>query len=589
MYEGEIRRGKVGYRGVGYCVCGGVTVARVKSVSKPQQPAWLPALSDHRRVAVLLAALMVGVFLPAVTCGFVNIDDDRYVFRNPLVLGGLSADGVRRAWTDVVFCNWAPLTILSLQLDTSLFGTQPWGYHLTNVLVHAAATAFVYLAVVRMTAAPGRSLVAAALFGVHPLRVESVAWISERKDVLSVFFLAAALVAYERYCRRPGIWRYLAVAAAMLASLLTKATAVTLPLLLLVLDAWPLRRANMPGLGKLLGDSVDPPSFPTASWRRLCMEKLPLFVLAAIFAVITIATQATAIQGEEKMPLWQARIPNAVIAIGTYLWETALPIRLHPAHQHSGAAGISPLALMAAIVTIAAVAWLAVRLRHSVPACAAGLAWFFLALSPVLGIVTQQGFQAHADRFTYVPHIGLMVAVVWTAAHLLKRWKVSRRASTGLALAAIVCCSILSRGQIAIWRNSLTVWNQVLSIEPTSALAHMNLGTAHYDRGEIDVAIAAFRRSLAIRPTALAQNWLGIALAETGRPLEAYEAYAAATMIDPAFADGYNNAGTILARMGRMREAIERFERAAALSPNDQEIQQNVARAKAELREIVGP
>jgi len=530
-----------------------------------------------------LAIATALVFLPAVTGGFVNIDDDRYVYRNPLVLAGLSASGIRNAWTTVVFHNWAPLTILSLQIDTSLFGTSPWGYHLTNVLIHAATAAVIYLALVRMTGAAGRSAAAAALFALHPLRVESVAWIAERKDVLSVFFLAVALVAYERYCRKPGPSRYLAVAAAMLASLLAKATAVTLPALLLVLDAWPLRRAAVLGFGPGADDRADAPPYAATPWSRLFREKLPLFGMAAVFAAVTIATQENAIQAEEKMPLWQARVPNAVISIGTYLWETVAPIALHPAHQHPGAAGISLGAPMASMIAIVAVAAVGLRLRRAVPACAAGLAWFFIALLPVLGLVKQQGFQARADRFTYIPHIGLMVAVVWTAAYLLARWRASRHASAFLAAAAIAGCILLDWRQIGIWHDSISLWNHVLVHEPTSALAHMCLGEEWHDRGEMDRAEAEFRASLAIRDNERARDWLGLALSEKGRLAEAYEQHAAATRLAPAFWEAHNNAGIALARMGRMEEALARFEQAAAIAPGDPDVQRHAAQARAEI------
>jgi len=529
---------------------------------------------------------VAGVFLPAVACGFVNVDDPKYVLHNPLVRGGLSAAGIHAAWTDVVFANWAPLTILSLQLDTTLFGTRPWGYHLTNVLLHAATTTVFFLALSRMTGAPGRSAAAAVLFAVHPLRVESVAWIAERKDVLSVFFLTVSLLAYERYARRPTPAGYLAVAAAMLASLLAKATAVTLPVLLLVLDAWPLRRAAVPGFGPAAG-VTGPPRYAPASWPRLAAEKLPLLAVAALFAAVTLWTQRSAVQSEERMPLLAVRVPNAVVAVADYLRETVLPVGLHPVHEHGGH-GSTTAALLSAALTIVAVGAAAFRLRHAVPACAAGFAWFLLALAPVLGIVAQQGFQSRADRFTYVPHMGLMVALVWTVAAGLARLRAPKLAGPVLFALAAAACILATRFQIDVWSDSVALWSHVAAVEPDSALAHLGLGEAWYDRGD-DRAIREFRRSLAIKPTKRAHDWLGLALARQGLMAEALEQHAAATALDPEFWQAHNNAGITLARMGRMREALERFERAAAIAPDDPDVVRNLAQARAELARPAGP
>ena len=282
--------------------------------------------------AVAIGLFTLLVFLPTVECDFVNMDDPAYVYENPLVLGGLSPAGIRRACTDVVFFNWAPLTILSYQLDVSLFGRRPWGFHLTNSLLHATSAALLFIALVRMTATVGRSAAAALLFAVHPLRVESVAWIAERKDVLSVLFLMVALVAYERYCRRPTAAGYLGIVAAMAASLLAKATAVTLPVLLLLLDIWPLRRGRVGGVAEQTGVGDMPRKPPPRAWRYLFAEKLPLFVLAAIFVVITLSTQARAIQSDLKMPLFAARLPNGMQSIAIYLAESLVPVGLPPVH-----------------------------------------------------------------------------------------------------------------------------------------------------------------------------------------------------------------------------------------------------------------
>ena len=376
---------------------------------------WMP--DDRPLAAVAVVAIVLCVFLPAVTCDFIDWDDNRYVFENTDVIEGFSVRTVRNAWMTTTFHNWAPLTILSYLVDSSLFGVRPWGFHLTNVLIHAASCGLLFLAIGRMTGTYGRSLAATLLFALHPLRVESVVWVAERKDVLSVFFLAAALLAYDRYCRRPSVPRYAGVVVAMAASLLSKATLVTLPVLLLLLDAWPLGRIEcLAARGAGLDDA-----WPRRSWTQLVAEKIPLLLLSAAGVVVTIATQQEAIEEEWRTPLVAVRLPIGLWSIVRYLGMTLWPVGLHPLYCHPGSAGITPLIVIGGAVGVAAIALVAWMSWRSTPAVTVGLAWYVVALSPVLGIVRQQGFQSHADRFTYVPHVGLAIAVVWCLADLVVR------------------------------------------------------------------------------------------------------------------------------------------------------------------------
>ena len=421
-------------------------------------------------VALLLGLVTLAVFLPVVRCGFVNWDDGPYVTRNPLVLDGLSAEGVRRACTEVVFGNWAPLTILSYQLDVSLFGRDPWGFHLTNAVLHAASTALLYLVLVRMTGAPGRSGFATLLFAVHPLRVESVAWIAERKDVASVLFLMLALVAYERYCRAPSAGRLAAVAAAMLGSLLCKPTLVTLPVLLLLLDVWPLGRLELPGVGRPERfDGALP--YPTRPWRLVLAEKLPLLGLSLLFVAITLRVQSAAILEEDAMPLVAERIPNAIHAVNWYVWKTFWPTGLCPFHRTVG--GDLPLAVLggcaASLVFAGAVAWKLARTR---PFVAWGLLWFLVSLLPVLGLV-QTGLQGAGDRFSYVPHVGLLVALVWAAADWAGRLRLPRGAAVAAAAAVVLLLAFLTLRRIPMWTDSETLWTTTLREDPGNFLAHL--------------------------------------------------------------------------------------------------------------------
>jgi len=527
-------------------------------------------------VAMLLGLVTFFVFLPAVACDFVNWDDDKYVFANPRVLAGLSSTGVRRAFTDVVFCNWAPLTILSYQLDVTLFGSKPWAFHVTNVLLHAAAAAILFLALNGLTGCVGRSAAATLLFAVHPLRVESVAWIAERKDVLSVLFLSLGLLAYGGYCRRPSVAGLMGVFFAMLCSLLCKATLVTLPLLLLVLDFWPLGRLPVPG-------RHDRASGDHRSWKLAMLEKLPLFLLAVAFSVITLRTQAPAIQSEAALPLWSVRVPNAVSAMGWYVVKTFVPTGLHPACRHPGMTGRPQewfpggVMICVAIVVIVGLTW------RRLPAVAVGIAWFVIALAPVLGIAAQPGFQAYADRFTYVPHIGLMLAVVWGGDALVRRAGWNPRVAVVGLIAAVVAAVAIDRFQIGIWRDSQTLWSHVLALNPDDNLAHCNMGVALLEKGRVDEARGHLVRSLAIKETERAHSWMGLILAGQGRPEEAIAEYRAGLALDPGSIETHTNLGIALATQGRLAEALPHFERACELDPSDEESRVNLDRARREL------
>jgi len=449
-------------------------------------------LTSPIRASLALAVVAFIVFLPAVDCDFVNWDDNAYVSENPLIQQGLSWTGIRRAFTHVVFHNWAPLTVLSYMLDATLFGMRPAGFHLTNVILHSLTTFTVCLALCRMTGSVGRSLAVTALFALHPLRVESVAWVAERKDVLSMFFVGLSLLAYDRYCQRPSAQRLAVVTAAMLGSLLCKSMAVTLPGLLLLLDVWPLGRIDV-------GQPRDTPRasparYPRVSARHALLEKLPLVLLSLVFAFFTIVAQRHAISGQESVPILTRRLPNALYAFNWYLFTTAWPVDLHPAHMLFGVSR-SPwlvVACSAGLLAACAAAILAVR---RCPAVTVGLLWFTAALVPVIGVV-QAGFQSYADRFTYLPHIGLFLAVVWGGMEMLLRWPARPWLPTVVLTIALVACVSVDRRQIAVWRNSETLWTHVLAIDPDNSFACNNLAVTLAESGRSDEAIPYLKKAI---------------------------------------------------------------------------------------------
>jgi len=449
-------------------------------------PSWPTAMAVG-----IFAAL---VFLPAIACDFVNWDDDAYVYDNPLVQGGLSVAGIVGAFDAVVCHNWAPVTIWSYQLDRSLFGPGPAGFHFTNVVVHACASAVIYLAVRRMTAAPFESLVATVLFAVHPLRVESVAWVSERKDVLSGLCLGLLLLAYEAHARQPG-WRRMAlVLAAFCAGLLAKAMLVTVPVLLLLLDVWPLGRwaARSGGQDSSAAAHTRYPPRPVAA---LVSEKLPLLLAAAGMAAGTLLAQHRAIHDEAAMPLLAVRLPNAVHAVGWYLWKTVLPVHLAPLYRHPGSQGWPLLELFLSIGAIAALAFGGWNMRKTVPAAAVGIGWFLIALFPVIGVVAQVGSQPHADRYSYIPHIGLFWAIVWTGSTFLRRW-LPQALTFSCCVALVGGYVALDRIQIGFWKDSQTLWHRVLEFDPSNTTACNNLGVALYESGRPIEAEAWLERAV---------------------------------------------------------------------------------------------
>ncbi|MFM9194743.1 MAG: tetratricopeptide repeat protein [Planctomycetia bacterium] len=378
--------------------------------------------------------------------------------------------------------------------------------------------------------------------------------------------IAGALLAYERYCRGPTPARYLLVVAAMLGGLLSKATVVALPALLAVLDVWPLGRVRLPGLPAATLTANQPARYSPASWRLACGEKLPLLGLSALFVAVTIATQAETIHAETGLPLFSARVPNAIVATATYLVETAWPYGLHPVHPHPGLAGIRPAAVLASGLGLLSLVALATAVARRVPAVPAGLAWFLLALSPVLGVVKQHGFQARADRFTYLAHVGLFIAITWACARLADIVALPRR----WRLAAVVIVAMwfiaIDQRQIALWRNPDTLWSGVLVIEPDNHVAIATQAVGRLNRGDCAGAERGFRRTLALAPHFPEAHYnLGVTLVRQQRYEEAVAAFRAAVHDNPRDAAALANLGGCHARAGRWGEATAELHTAVGL------------------------
>jgi tetratricopeptide (TPR) repeat protein len=534
-----------------------------------------------------LLLLMVGlVFLQTVRYDFVNYDDDKYVYENPLVLHGLSVQGTVWALTNRAV-YWGPATWLSLMLDSQLIGQNAGGYHLTNVLLHAAAAVLLFLVLRRMTGRVWASALATMLFAVHPLRVESVAWVTERKDVLSGLFFTLTLGAYLGYVRHPfSLVRYLAVMIFFALGLMAKASLVTLPALLLLLDYWPLRRlANHPVL-KTLPDS--PPhgngseslndanvganssavvlrrfQFP---WR-LVIEKLPLMALVGGSCAATVWSQREALASAELFPLpW--RIGNALLSYVTYLGQFFYPVGLATVYPRPGPH--LPLSLphvFVALVLLLGVTAGTFLARRKFPYLLVGWLWYLGMFLPMIGLV-QFGAQTVADRFTYLPQIGLCVALAWSVTDGCRSSR--RRRWAGGLIAALVLAMLMGTAwrQTSFWRDSVSMWTHTLACTSRNTLAHYDLGLALANQGRPDEALVQYRKALAIDPHHVnAQTNVAIIFMTRGQFGEAMALYRSALKSDPRSAELHNNMAYALACQGRFPEAIPEYQKALELDP----------------------
>lgn len=512
-----------------------------------------------------LVAIIWITFGRTVGFDFVNYDDSFYVYQNPSISDGLTRAGFVRAFTHPLVGNWHPLTSLSLMLDAQFFGLNPGGYHFINVLLHTLAVLLLFLVLRAMTGTVWRSALVAAIFAIHPLRAESVVWISERKDVLSGVFFLLALGAYYRYARkRPALGRYLAVAAALALGLLAKAMLVTFPFLLLVLDYWPLRRfAVSPVTGTI--DAGERPITASTSW--LLLEKLPFLVLAVAISVATLLAQTQARSAAHDWPLrW--RIDNALLTIWIYLRQMFWPAHLavfypHPKETLSlWIAGLSLVSLLAALFG-------AFVLRRKYPYLLTGWLWYLGMLVPVIGLV-QVGWQGHADRYTYLPQIGIYVIVIWGIADLTVEWR-SRKLVLGSGAAVVVMVLLaLSWRQVGYWSSSVPLWRHTLAVTAENDVAERGLGTELLRLGQVDEAIAHDRAALRIRPRdANGLTNLANALLQKKEYPEAIKHYREVIGVRPNDSEMRRNLGKALYQSGAIEQGMAEFREALRIRPED--------------------
>ena len=512
------------------------------------RPHWLTIV-----ICLFLAAAVWAVFGQTRHHEFVNYDDDRYVYENSAITQGLTGNGIVWAFTHSHGDNWHPLTTLSHMLDCQLWGLDPGGHHLTNVLFHAATAILLFLMLRNLTGAFWPSTILAAVFSIHPLRVESVAWVAERKDVLSGVFFMLTLGAYGCYVRqfqaqssKAKVWYGLALGFFTL-GLLSKPMLVTTPFILLLLDYWPLQRIERDG-------------FRMAAEWRLVVEKIPFFALATGDCAATIWAQKEVIKSAESLG-FTSRIGEAVVAYTDYLVQMFYPLGLaifypHPENQLS----IWKVTLSLLILIIISAGVLAGRRRQ--PYLLVGWLWYLVMLVPVIGIL-QVGGQARADRYTYLPQIGLYLLVIWWVVDFCGNWRYRRAALGSGTVAMLASLLVLAQIQTTYWKDNVTLWLHTLACTSGNYLAHNNFGLTLAAQGKLDEAIQQYMLALQFKPYyADAHNNLGLALATQGKLTEAVQHYNQALQLKPDRAEFHNNLANVLTTQGKPDEAIQHYRQA---------------------------
>lgn len=547
--------------------------------------------------AFAVFVVVLAVFSSVRHNDFVNYDDPAYITENPHVLAGLTAGGARWAFTTFEDGNWFPLTWLSHMADVSLFGLDPSGHHLTNAVLHALSASILFLLLTSLGLTTPVGLIATGLFALHPLRVESVAWVAERKDVLSSLLTLATLIAYVGYTRAPGLLRQVVVASLFACALMAKAMPVTLPFVMLLLDYWPLGR------------------WPGLSWARLVREKALLLAMSIAASVIAFVAQSSAGATASLTALsLGARIANALISsvdyLGDFFWPSGLAV-FYPREP------LSMAALAIAAVILLVISWLVWSQRARRPYLFVGWLWFVGMLVPVIGLV-QIGSQARADRYTYLPMIGISLAVACLLESVWRHWPRRRWLVWAAASAGIGLCAVATVEQIRVWRDSVTLFaharqhtrpnyttlnnlgqalasrddftaafeafTQAFALAPADPSAHINFATALNRAGLVDRAIAEYAEAVRLDPASSpAHAGLGAALARQGKLKEAANVLAEAVRLDPRNHDAHYNLASVLMRSGRLPEAVAHLAESVRLNGSDAQLRSDLGAALATL------
>jgi tetratricopeptide (TPR) repeat protein len=528
-------------------------------------------------LAVGLAIVTIAVYLQVVNHQFISLDDDYYIVNNVMVTDGLTPKGIAWAFTTFHAANWHPLTWLSHMLDSQFFGLNAGGHLFVSMLIHVANTLFVFVLLGRMTRSPWKSAIIAALFALHPLHVESVAWAAERKDTLATFFGLLSLLAYTRYAEATSLKRYVVVTLWLALGLMAKPMLVTWPFLFLLLDYWPLRRVKWaPGEG--VGRFIK-------TWMPLVREKIPFLALVGASMVVTFIAQSQggAVRGFEEAPV-PLRLANALVSCAKYVVMTFWPSGLAIYYPFSPE-GIPFWQVAGAFLLITALTIIALFQAKARPYLIIGWFWFLGTLVPVIGLV-QVGGQAMADRYHYIPSIGLFIFLVFGLSDFATAWRMER---VGIAVASVsvLISGLLSAIEINRWRDSTTLFERTLAVTPDNLVIQYNLGHVLAQQKKYEDAISHFTEALRIEPDFFdALVNMGVALLDQGKPDEAIPYYERALSVQPNSAKAHMQLGIALAGVKKSQEALVELRRASEISPTDGDIRTNVGLILARLGKL---
>jgi len=512
-------------------------------------------------VCVLLVIAILISYWQVTNHDFINFDDDDYITDNSHVRAGLTNENIKWALTASHASNWHPLTWLSHMLDIQLFGLDSGRHHLISLIFHIVNSLLLFLILKRMTGAFWQSCFVAALFALHPLNVESVAWVSERKSVLSTLFWFLTMGSYALYAEHPKAVRYVPVFLFLMLGLAAKPMLVTLPFALLLLDYWPLGRFQFEESGTVINEQQK------AAGPQLILEKLPLFALVLLSSTITFYAQKKggAVSSLDIIPL-KARTANALVSYVSYLGKMIWPSNMAVMYPHPGMPPWWKIA--GAVMVLACISCLAIRSINKRPYVAVGWFWYLGTLVPVIGLV-QVGSQAMADRYTYIPLIGIFIIIAWIVAEFAAQWPHRKIWLATLATVLVSVLMAMTWKQVGYWKNSITLYEHALAVTDNNFMMHNNLGYVLAEHGEINKAVKHYSQAVKIKPSFFeAHNNIGNALLKQGKAAESIRYFNKALRLNPKFVEAYNNLGVALVRVGKIEEAIVRLQKALQINPD---------------------
>jgi protein O-mannosyl-transferase len=533
---------------------------------------------NNRRVYVCLALIVLTliIYWQVMNFEFVNYDDNVFVTQNIHVSSGLKLENIKWAFTSMYASNWMPLTWLSFMLDSQISKMNPTFFHLSNVLFHIFNSILLFIILERMTGAFWRSTLVAILFAIHPLHVESVAWITERKDVLSTFFLLLTVWSYVYYIQRSNYKRYAIVFILFALGLMSKPMLVTLPFILLLLDYWPLKRYTLFNRPESSKSEKEENVFQMKIFAHLVYEKIPLFFLSIISIIITIIAQKQEIAIRQIIPFY-IRLENACVSYCSYMIKMVWPASLAALYPHPEYIALGQI--FAAAILLIGISSAAIYYKKRFPYLIFGWLWYLGTLVPVIGLV-QVGVQSMADRYTYISIIGLFIIIVWTVADLTKKLVYRQYILTLLSAVIVFSLMLVTYSQIKYWKNSETLFTRTLDVTENNYVMECNMGVLLAGQGNIQDAVLHYEAALKINPKDADTNYnYGNLLAAQGKMENAVKLYNASIKEKPKFAPAYNNLGIIFSREGRQEKAIEQFREATRLNPDYAEAKDNLENA----------